>query len=216
MYCLPRLCFSFMYHRSSNWQNPEDPENYSRITNTAESFKRFDLMKGLNRMHDSTKMKMYLQYSDDPDTWTVAALATTYGVSQPRVQAILLLKEWEKRDRAVGLVTAEDDALEEAVHQAHLRSVRKLEAQEGVRLLSDQTEVESITVTKKGPLGKYRALREDEEMPETPDVDYHVLRWETKYEARRKELAAQDAKHIRVKNRRFTFVIKDTTGRAVQ
>jgi hypothetical protein len=173
-------------------------------------------MKGMNRMPDSTKMKMYTQYSEDPETWTVARLSSTYGVSQPRVQAIFLLKEWEKRDRAVGLVTAEDDALEEAVHQAHIRSVRKLEGQEGVRLLDATTDIDSTKVTKKGPLGKFRTLREDEEMPETPDVDAHVKQWEEEFEARKKELAAQDSKHIRVKNKRYTFIIKDTSTRAVQ
>ena len=58
---------------------------------------------------------MYEQYSSDPETWTVAKLATDYGIEQPRVQAILLLKEWEKQERALGLVTEEDDELEEMV-----------------------------------------------------------------------------------------------------
>lgn len=43
--------------------------------------------------------------------------SSVVGISQPRVQAILLLKEWEKKDREVGLVTDEDDELEELVRQ---------------------------------------------------------------------------------------------------
>jgi len=58
---------------------------------------------------------MYAKYSSSPETWTVAKLATTYGINQPRVQAILLLKEWEKADRALGLVTEDDDELEDLV-----------------------------------------------------------------------------------------------------
>ena len=199
----------------SNWHNPDDPDDYSRISATQSSFTAFERMN-LNRMHDSTKQKMYLQYCEDPASWTVANLATTYGVSQPRVQAILLLKEWEKRDRAMGLVTAEDDALEEEVHAAHLRSVRALAEQEGVTLTSTATEAEAHKPTKRGPLGKFRSLRDDEEKAEMPDLDAHVKRWEGRYKARLEEVAAQDAMHVRVKNKRWTYVIKDSSARAVE
>ena len=61
------------------------------------------------------KQEMYMQYCADPEEWTVSKLATVYKCSQPRVQAILLLKEWEQKDRELGLVTAEHDKIEDLV-----------------------------------------------------------------------------------------------------
>ena len=58
---------------------------------------------------------MHAKYTADPATWTVPKLASAFGVSQPRVQAILLLTEWEKKDREIGKLTEEDELLEELV-----------------------------------------------------------------------------------------------------
>ena len=56
---------------------------------------------------------MHAKYTADPATWTVPKLASAFGVSQPRVQAILLLTEWEKKDREIGKLTEEDELLDE-------------------------------------------------------------------------------------------------------
>lgn len=58
---------------------------------------------------------MFAQHSDNPEEWTVAKLATVYGVSQPRVQAILLLKTWEKQDEENGVNSQLGNQLENMV-----------------------------------------------------------------------------------------------------
>lgn len=89
-------------------------------------------------MHDSVKQEIFAKYSNDPVQWNVPKLASVYGLSQPRVQAILLLKEWEKQDRAIGRVTEEHDRIEDCVHEAHLKAVRELEEQEQVSIRMDK------------------------------------------------------------------------------
>jgi hypothetical protein len=61
------------------------------------------------------KQEMYDQHCANPEEWTVPKLATSFGCSQPRVQAILLLKEWEAKDRQAGLITPEHDLIEDLV-----------------------------------------------------------------------------------------------------
>ena len=81
----------------------------------------------LGRMDDAAKYEMFRRHREDPEgKWTVERLAATYGISQPRTQAILLLKTWEEAERAEGRVTEEDDAREAAVHEAHVAAVAKL------------------------------------------------------------------------------------------
>ena len=198
----------------SNWHNPSDPEDYSRITVTKSSFNDFDKMS-FSRMGDQVKTKMHHQHKEDPEAWSVAKLAAAYGVSQPRVQAILLLKEWEAQDRALGRVTTEDDELEILAHEAHMRSVQALEEQENVRIRTDKFE-ESSGRAKGGPLGKFRSLQDGDSLPEKPDPDHHVKVAEDKYAKRLAQDAEQDALHKRVPNKRWTYVIKDTTGRDVR
>lgn len=58
---------------------------------------------------------MFAQHTENPEEWTVAKLAATYGVSQPRVQAILLLKTWEKQDEENGVNSELGNQLEDLV-----------------------------------------------------------------------------------------------------
>jgi len=192
----------------SNWHNPEDPEDYSRIT-TKTSFKDFDKLC-LSRMRDSEKKEIYAKYKSDPETYTVARLATVYGLNQPRVQAILLLEAWEEQERELGLVTPEDDKLEELVHEAHMRAIKELEIQEDIKIKTDKYSSRMQPPTR-GPTGRFRTLREEEAVPEMPDLDYHVKRSEVEHERRKQEYAAQAEKHKRVPNKRWTFIIKDTS-----
>ena len=73
------------------------------------------LTRDCGRLSSQEKKEIYAKYKSDPETYTVARLATVYGLNQPRVQAILLLEAWEEQERELGLVTPEDDKLEELV-----------------------------------------------------------------------------------------------------
>jgi hypothetical protein len=192
--------------------NPDDPEDYSRIivSDTAEEPPTHYDKMDFNRMHDKVKKEMYAKYSDDPATWTVEKLATDYSVSQPRVQAILLLQEWEKRDRAAGLITEEDDLREDMVHEAHLRSVRKLEEQDGVKIETDKYKEQPVKTTG-GPLRKFRVLTDTEPFPKKPDSEFYVNKLDASYKAERKLDAEHSASHKKVSNKRWTYVIKDST-----
>lgn len=60
---------------------------------------------------------MFAKYSENPEEWSVSKLATAYGVSQPRVQAILLLKTWEKQDEENGVSSELGNQLENMVRK---------------------------------------------------------------------------------------------------
>jgi hypothetical protein len=149
MFSLSSFAYSFP---KSNWRNPQNPDDYSRITITEESFTDFTKIN-FNRMPDTVsfiellelllfsftfclfihsfihailfnynymyclqvKEQMYAQHLQNPEEYSVANLATSYGVSQPRVQAILLLKAWEKQDEANGVNSVIGNQLEEMV-----------------------------------------------------------------------------------------------------
>lgn len=111
-----------------------DPDDYSRIIILEEAETDFKELS-LGRMDDTTKGEIFRRHKEgggEGGEWPVRRLATTHGISQPRAQAILLLKTWEESERATGGVTAEDDAREAAVHEAHLAAVRRLAEVHGV------------------------------------------------------------------------------------
>lgn len=156
---------------------------------------------------------MYGKYKQDPDVWTVEKLATTYGVSQPRVQAILLLQEWEVQEREAGLVTKDDESLEDIVHQAHYNFVSEVEKQYKVNLRSRGQKHQDVARAERGGyLGKFRFLRDEDEVPSMPDAKAPIERDIKLYMEKKARENEVDAEAIRVTTKRHTFVIKDTSG----
>ncbi len=232
--------------------DPDDPDDYSRIV-ILEDYETDHKSLHLGRMDDAAKYEMFRRHREDPEgKWTVERLAATYGISQPRTQAILLLKTWEEAERAEGRVTEEDDAREAAVHEAHVAAVAKLldQQQGGASSSSYSSSYSSggrrggrgadadadlnaaasasavgragayredgAAAARGGPLGKFRPLRDDDALPAKPDPDAPAARTERLFTERKKLEAEQDAAHLRVPSRRWTFVVKDTTQRAVK
>ena len=176
-------------------------------------------------------------------------LAATYGISQPRTQAILLLKTWEEAEQAEGRVTEEDDAREAAVHEAHVAAVASSWISSRGRLVvvllvvllvggaprrrgrrrrrpqrrrfrerrrrAGACREDGAAAARGGPLGKFRPLRDDDALPAKPDPDAPAARAEHILRAQEARSGA-DAAHLRVPSRRWTFVVKDTTQRAVK
>lgn len=186
----------------------EDPDDWSRVT-FDESFTKLDKVD-FSMLHDKVKVQMYKQWKEDPATWTVPKLATTYKVSQPRVQAILLLKEWEEEERALGLVTAHRDGLEDAMYNKHMAAVAQLEDEYKMPLRKDRYVSVDEAESRGGPLGKYQVLKDDEDVPEKPDPEGPAKKDDKVYLARKQREREQEAAHLRVKNKRWTFVVKDT------
>ena len=193
----------------------DDPDDYSRIAILED--REIDYKKlSLGRMNDATKDEIFARYQESPEEkWTVAKLATTYGISQPRTQAILLLKTWEQQERVAGRVTAEHDAFEASIHEFHLASVRKLSETAGIELNGEMFR-ETDTAPRGGPLGKFSILRDEDPKPPKPDQDAPAQRTERVHVERKAREAEQDAMHLRVTRGRWTFVVKDTSQRAVK
>ena len=193
----------------------DDPDNYSRIAILEDHETDFKKLS-LGRMNDATKDEIFARYQESPEEkWTVAKLATTYGISQPRTQAILLLKTWEQQERVAGRVTTEHDAFEASIHEAHLASVRKLSETAGIELNGEMFR-ETDTAPRGGPLGKFSILRDEDPTPPKPDQDAPAQRTERLHVERKAREAEQDATHLRVPRGRWTFVVKDTSQRAVK
>lgn len=163
-------------------------------------------------MKPDAKDEMFKRYSEDPEKWTVPKLASSFSVSQPRVQAILLMKTWEKKKRDAGLISAEDDKLEALVYQTHLDHVKNLEATHGVKLRRNRFTEESESSRAGGPLGRFRTVFDDEAAPKKPDPLAHFKRDDEQIQikAELKQKLVEDA--IRVQKKRWTFVVHDTSS----
>jgi len=66
------------------------------LTDSGETAERW--VNGANaRLSDRVKTAMYLMHKEDPETWTMSALATKYKIREQRVGAIVALKRSEER-----------------------------------------------------------------------------------------------------------------------
>lgn len=166
----------------------------------------------VSRLHERTKIEMYKLHLSDPAKWDAHALATHYGMGQPRVQAILRLLAWEDEERRVGLLLPEEDEFEDLVEEwtvlLHEEFLQELEEAFDVELPRGNFR-QDFTLPRGGPLGKYRKVRDDEYMPRLPDPLGKVKIAEAKHKKRLEDAARKEAAAIRVQKSRWNFVIKN-------
>lgn len=67
-----------------------------------------------------------------------------------------------------------------------------------------------------GPLGKFRPLRDDDALPAAPCPDAPTVRTKRLFTERKRREFSQAETHLRVPSRRWTFVVKDASLRAVK